>query len=76
MEKFSERLKYLRKSEGLTQKQLAEILKTNNSCVCDWERGRSEPDLFTVVKIACYFDVSTDYLLGLENDLGEKIKPN
>ena len=76
MEKFSERLKYLRRSEGLTQKQLAEILKTNHRCVCDWERGRSEPDLFTVVKIACYFDVSTDYLLGLENDLGEKIKPN
>ena len=50
---------------GFTQKQLAEKLNTTNSSVCDWECGRSEPDIATLKKIAKYFNVSTDYLLGL-----------
>ncbi len=59
-----ERLKELRKSNGLSQKQLADIIGTTNSSICDWERGRTEPPLETVVKIADYFEVSCDYLLG------------
>ncbi|MBR2988749.1 MAG: helix-turn-helix transcriptional regulator [Clostridia bacterium] len=74
MEVFCERLKYLRKCAELTQKQLAEIIKTNNSSVCDWECGRSEPDLKTLTIIASFFDVTTDYLLGLESEGGEKVK--
>lgn len=65
MEVFSKKLKELRLEKGLSQRELAEILKTNNSSVCDWERERSQPDLETLVDIAKYFNVSTDYLLGL-----------
>ena len=65
MEIFCERLKELRKETGISQKELAVLLDTNNSSVCDWERGRTQPDLETVVKIAQYFHVSADYLLGM-----------
>ncbi len=67
MEVFCERLRDLRREMNLSQKQLADVLKTNNSSVCDWERGRSQPDLETLVKIAKFFEVKTDYLLGLED---------
>ena len=74
MKEFRERLRDLRRCAELTQKQLAKIIKTNNSSICDWECGRSEPDLRTLTIIASFFDVSTDYLLGLENESGSKVK--
>ena len=64
---FKVKLKELRKLNNLSQMQLAEILKTNNSSICDWERGRTQPDLQTLVDIARFFEVSSDYILGLEN---------
>ena len=68
MEIFIRRVKELRIESGFTQKQLAEKLNTTNSTVCDWEKGRSQPDLQTLTKIARLFDVSADYLLGLADD--------
>ncbi len=67
MEIFSTKLKELRIEKKLSQKELANILKTNNSSICDWERERSQPDLETLVDIAKFFNVSTDYLLGLKD---------
>lgn len=61
---------------GLSQKQLAEIIKTTNSSISDWENGRSQPDLEALVRLALSFDVTVDYLLGLEDESGEKIKPH
>jgi len=66
MKVFQERLKELRKDKQLSQKELAEILGTNNSSVCDWECGRSQPDIEMLAKIATCFEVSADYLLGLK----------
>ena len=74
MERFGERLRDLRKCMDLTQKKLADILQTTNSSVCDWECGRSQPDLETLVTLADFFDVTTDYLLGREDEIGEKTK--
>ena len=68
METFSVRIKELRKENGLTQKQLANKLQTTNSAVCDWERGRTQPDLETLAKIASLFSVPSDYLLGLTDE--------
>ena len=45
---------------------LAEKLQTTNRAVCDWEKGRSQPDLKMLAEIATFFDVSCDYLLGIE----------
>ena len=68
MEIFCTRLKELRIENNFTQKVLAEKLNTTNSAVCDWEKGRTQPDLQMLTKIANLFSVSVDYLLGLTND--------
>lgn len=73
MKIFKERLRELRKNRNMSQKELANVLRTNNSSVCDWECGRTEPDLDTLTYMAIFFDVTTDYLLGLEDETGAKI---
>ena len=62
MERFGERLRDLRRGMDLTQKKLADVLQTNNSSICDWECGRSQPDLITLAKIANYFDAEGNSL--------------
>ena len=59
-------IKSLRKEKQLKQKQLAEILGIKDSTVCKWENGMLEPDCDTIVAIAKYFAVTTDFLLGNE----------
>ena len=76
MKVFCERLKEQRKLKNISQKQLAEILQTNNSSICDWECGRSQPDLDTLAKMSFFFGVSADYLLGLEDETGSKTYNN
>lgn len=70
MEIFQQRLKEQRIAKGLSQKQLAELLETTNSSVCDWERGRTEPDVNALQKLSLFLEVSADYLLGLSEELG------
>lgn len=69
---FSENLKYLRNSTQYTQKQLADYLGLSANTICEWEKGRSEPSIATIRKLAAFFDVSADYLLGLEDDYGAR----
>ena len=68
MEIFCKRIKELREEKELTQKALAEQLNTTNSAVCDWEKGRTQPDLEMLAKLAWLFEVSTDYLVGLSDE--------
>lgn len=58
------RIKELRTERGITQADLAKILKTSDRAVGYYENGDREPDYSTLLKIADYFDVSIDYLLG------------
>ena len=67
MKNYLTRLKSLRCEKQLSQKQLADELKTTNSSICDWETGRAEPNIETLINIAKLFEVSVDYLLGLED---------
>ncbi len=53
----------LRRSRGLTQKELASILGVSDKAVSRWERDESLPDLYMAVDIADYFGISTDELL-------------
>lgn len=64
MQKFSNRLISLRKEHGLTQEELAKIIKKTRSSVSGYETEGKEPDLETVCLMANFFGVSTDYLLG------------
>ena len=58
------RIKELRTEKGITQADLAKILKISDRAVGYYENGDREPDYSTLLKIADYFDVSIDYLLG------------
>lgn len=65
---FSERLKELRKRNGLTQIELAKNLNVATGTIGMWETGKRSPDNETLLKLAEYFDVTVDELLrGNEN---------
>ena len=66
MMKIGEKIRILRKESHLTQTELAKSIFTSQDTLSLWELGKSLPDIESVVKIAQIFDVSTDYLLGLE----------
>ncbi|MDR1094046.1 MAG: helix-turn-helix domain-containing protein [Clostridiales bacterium] len=72
---FRDRLKEARAALSLTQKQVARQLGVVESCYANWEQGRAEPDTATIAKLSAIFDVSTDYLLGLEHDDGSRLPP-
>lgn len=62
---IGERLHELRKDAGLTQDDLAAILRINKHSISSYERDKSEPPDAVKIAIARYFNVSVDYLLGL-----------
>ena len=64
---FAQRLKELRKEYELTQFQLAKELNVSKQNISDWENGKSETSFELLIKIAKFFKVSIDYLLGLDN---------
>lgn len=63
------RLKALRTKKKLTQKQLAEKINVTHVSISGYENGNRSPDTDTLEKIADYFGVSTDYLLGRTDTL-------
>ena len=62
--KFAERLRELRKDDGLSQTKLAEKLGVTQRKISDWERGDVDPDMYSLWKISDFFEVSVDYLIG------------
>ena len=74
--KFNQKIKDLRKEKNITQKEIAEILGISPTCYAGYEQGYREPDFKTLKKICIYFDVSSDFLLGLEDETGSKTYNN
>lgn len=62
------RVKELRLENGLTQKELAKMVKTSQSNIARWEKGIILPSSDFVVMLAKALDVTSDYLLGLDDD--------
>ena len=58
------RLKELRKKKGISQLRLATDLNTTQNTISRYETGEREPGIDELVKIADYFNVSVDYLIG------------
>ena len=71
MATFGERLKLLRKSKKLTQKQMSEFINSTEKCYQNYEINRSTPHFVTLIFFADYFDVSLDYLVG-RSDIKER----
>lgn len=65
--KIEKRIKELREEAGLNQTQLAAQIGVSRKAVEFWEKGINEPKATYIYRLAVFFDVSADYLLGLEN---------
>lgn len=65
---FGQRLKQLRKQKELTLRELESSIGVSFSTLSKYERSEYEPDLKTITKLADFFDVSTDYLMGRTDD--------
>ena len=65
---FKERLKQLRLERQLSQSELAKNLGVSQRSISSWETGFRQPDFDTLERIARFFEVTQDYLLGLADD--------
>ncbi len=70
------RLNKLLEENKLTMYRLAKDLNCSKATISNWCYGLTEPKASEIIKLALYFAVSTDYLLGLETETGEKISNN
>jgi transcriptional regulator with XRE-family HTH domain len=64
----AERLRALRTEKNIGQNQLAKELGVSNASISYWENAKQEPSASALFKLAKYFEVSVDYLLGITND--------
>ena len=62
---LGERLAFLRRRENISQKELGDKLNISHYTISSYEKGRSEPSDEIKVRLARYFGVSVDYLVGL-----------
>lgn len=62
---LSERIKDLRLEKGLGQNQLAELIKVSNASISYWETAKQQPSAEAIFKLANFFEVSADYILGI-----------
>ena len=72
---IGERIKELRKKNGMTQEKLAEYLCISYQAISKWECGVSSPDLSAIPQLTKLFNISADELLGIteeEDDLNRK----
>lgn len=65
---YADRIVDLRKSRGLTQKELADSTSLSEIGVQSYERRRRKPAHDAIISLADFFNVSTDYLLGRTNN--------
>lgn len=67
MREFGTRLKQLRKEHGLTQLQVAERLWVSKALISAYESGSRYPSYDVLIKLATFYGVTTDFLLGIDN---------
>lgn len=69
---FSENVAKLRRKKKLTQEQLADFIGVTKASVSKWETKQSMPDVILLPRLATFFDVTIDELLGYEPQLGKE----
>lgn len=65
---YARRIRDIREDNDLTQQQIAEILGTSQTMYARYERGANELPIRHLIRLAEFYHVSTDYLLGLTNE--------
>ncbi len=76
MQNFGKRIKELRQSAGMTQQQLAERIWVSKAAISNYELYDRNPSPEILIKLAKVFHVSTDYLLGVEDEETPTLKLN
>lgn len=61
------RIKQLRKQNGISQQKLSSMVNVNQTAISQWETGKTSPNLDTAAKLAEIFNVSMEYLLGKDS---------
>lgn len=72
---FAQRLTELLKSNQLSKRAFAIAIGVSAMSVSDWTAGNVQPTADNIVATAAFFHVTTDYLLGLEDEEGNKLYP-
>ena len=67
MKVFCERLKELRLEKGLSTIELGKAIKVSYTSIMRWEKEERIPSIEQLKALAIFFNVSSDYLLGLED---------
>lgn len=67
-------LKKLRIAKGISQQQLADVLEISQQSINKYENHKIEPDIYTLMRMADYFETSIDYLVGY-TEIERKIEP-
>ncbi|MBE5756178.1 MAG: helix-turn-helix transcriptional regulator [Clostridiales bacterium] len=67
MNKIKERLNELLKENGITSYKLSQDLGVSKSVVHYWLSGKTTPNAEYIIKLCKYFEVTSDYLIGLED---------
>lgn len=70
---FGERLEELLKEKGITKYKLAQATGISKSILSDYCKGKVQPTADIIIVMARYFDVTSDYLLGIEDESGRKV---
>lgn len=68
-----ENLKHLRKTAGISQRELAEVIGVSQQSINKYENHNTEPDIETLTRLADYFNTSIDYLTG-HTDIQRRIE--
>lgn len=61
---LNENIKRLRMARGLNQVEFAKVMGVSKQCVSNWENDNVMPSIEMLIKIADFFNVTTDYILG------------
>ncbi len=64
---FKENLKALRIEAGIGQVELAKQIGVSKGIISLWENGLREPNMYSLILLAKFFNVSIDYLVGLDD---------
>lgn len=70
--RFQERIVDAIKDSGYNQKSIAKILNISEGNISNWKKGINLPSIEILYKLCMILNVSSDYLLGLEDDFGNK----
>ena len=65
---YNQRIKDLREDRDMNQTELAKAIHSTQKTISNWEKGYSEPNIEMIKELCRFFNVTSDYLIGLTNN--------